>query len=216
MAGDLSTILGENSMTITIKDDGTGTMDFSGESTPIKWVEKDAKTITITPETAADASGSSASASADSSALSSADLTLENGALTMDMSSSGFDGKAIFTTDGVYSDAKVISADKSTPITSEDALVGTWTLSGMNMMGISMYGDAKDLSAMAGDTDTTITFEKDGKVTLMGSETTYTVGADGAAIVEGETKIPVVALDDDIAIDMTALVGMDMIMVFSK
>ena len=103
-----------------------------------------------------------------------------------------------------------------TPITSEDALVGSWTLSGINMMGITMYGDAKDLAAMAGGQDVSLSFEKGGKCHLMGSDATYAVSSDGATITEENISIPVKALGDEIAIDMTDLIGMEMIMVFSK
>ncbi len=215
MAGDLEAVLGQgNNLSLSIKEDGTGTMTFGGETADFKWEQKDASTITVKPEAQADSSASSASS--ESTTQKTADVTMKDGALFMALEEDSFSGNAIFTKDGTYADAKIIKTDEAKPITSADSLVGTWTLCGMNMMGISMYGDAKALSAMAGDTDTTMVFDKDGKVTMMGSEAQYTVGADGASITEGSTSIPVKALGDDIIIDMSDMLGMEMVMVFSK
>ncbi len=211
MAGDLEAVLGDgNNLGLVIKEDGTGTMTFGGETANFKWEQKDASTITITPE------ATSSSASSGSTTQKTADVTMKDGALFMALEEDSFTGDAIFTKDGTYDDAKLIKTADAKAITSADSLVGTWTLCGMNMMGISMYGDAKALSAMAGDTDTTLVFDKDGKVTMMGSDAQYTVGADGAAITEGSTSIPVKALGDDIMIDMSDMLGMEMVMVFSK
>lgn len=228
MAGDFSSIIGsEQGMSLTIKADGTGEISMNDETAPLTWTQKDATTITIDAKNAdgsasnASAEAGSASAEAGSDASEAAhglttDVTLKDGALYMDMTQDSFSGTAIFTADGTFAAAKEINSAAATPITSEDALVGSWTLSGMNMMGISMYGDAKDLAAMAGDSDMSLSFEKGGKCNLMGSEATYAVSADGAAITESGMGIPVKALGDDIAIDMTDLIGMEMIMVFSK
>lgn len=221
MAGDFGSIIGaEEGMALTIKEDGTGEFAMNGESGAITWTQKDADTITIeVPTAGSSASGASAassSASAASSGTYAIDIVAKDGALFMDMTQDDFNGTAIFTSDGTFVGAKEISTAAMTPITSEDALIGSWTLSGMNMMGITMYGEAADLAAMAGGQDMSLSFEKAGKCVLMGSEATYTVGTDGAVITEGETKVPVKALGNEIAIDMTDLIGMEMIMVFGK
>ena len=144
------------------------------------------------------------------------DLLLEDGAIIMEMNQESFSGKVIFTADGTYADAKIIDTSKATPITSEDTLVGTWTMSGISMLGVSMYGDSSALSAMSGNTDTSVVFEKGGKVTLMGAEATYTVSASGATLDESGVSVPITSLGSDIAINMTDVIGMDMVMVFSK
>lgn len=212
MTGDFSSIVGsKDGMAMTIKPNGTGELNMNGETAAFTWTQKGVDAITLDVK-AADASASSASAA---SAMT-VDVVMEGGALFMDMNQETFSGNAIFTTDGTYAGAKEITSSSMTPITSEDALVGSWTLSGINMMGITMYGDAKDLAAMAGGQDVSLSFEKGGKCHLMGSDATYTVSSDGATITEENISIPVKALGDEIAIDMTDLIGMEMIMVFSK
>ena len=219
MAGDLAAMLGENAtMGLVIEDNGKGVMTMGTESADFTWVAKDDSTITITPVAKSDSSDSSASASASSTSttLTSVDVTYVEGALFMEMSQDSFTGSAIFTADGTFGGAKLIDTAAAKNITSEDALVGKWTLCGMNMMGISMYGPADALASLAGDTDVTVTFEKGGKVNLMGQEATYTVGADGATVDMSGVKVPVKDLDGDIVIDLTDALGMDMAMVFEK
>jgi hypothetical protein len=206
MSGDFDAMFGDGmNMTLSIKEGGTGTMGFGGDTTNIKWTEKGADAISITPE-----------ATSENPNPQTFDATLKDGALSMLMEQDSFSGTVFFTKDGTYAGATAISVDNAKPITSEDALVGTWNLIGMNMLGINMFGSGEDLSAMAGGTDTAITFEKGGKVTFMGESTTYTVGADGAAIAEGDLSVPIKALDNNILIDMSDLLGMQMVMVFSK
>ncbi|MBQ9041322.1 MAG: hypothetical protein IJ111_00740 [Eggerthellaceae bacterium] len=242
MSGDLSALLGtDTSMAFTLEAGGTGSATFAEETAAITWEVTGDNAISIK---AADEAASSSAAAASSEAASAssetasseaasasaeaaeatdldadsftATATLEDDALKIVMGEGAEQATLILTKDGTYADAKTIDASAATPITSEDALVGSYTLTGMNMMGISMYGPAEALSAMAGGTDMTVTFEKGGKVDFMGSEATFTVGADGAAIVEGEAQVPVKALGDDIAIDMSEFLGMQMVMVFSK
>ena len=218
MTGDFSSIVGsKDGMAMTIKPNGTGELNMNGETAAFTWTQKGFDAITLDVK-AADASASSASAASSGSAASAmtVDVVMEGGALFMAMDQDTFSGNAIFTTDGTYAGAKEITSASMTPITSEDALVGSWTLSGINMMGITMYGDAKDLAAMAGGQDVSLSFEKGGKCHLMGSDATYAVSSDGATITEENISIPVKALGDEIAIDMTDLIGMEMIMVFSK
>jgi hypothetical protein len=126
-----------------------------------------------------------------------------------------FEGVFVFTHDGTIADMPEISSEKATEFTSADEVSGTWTLSGINMMGLMFYGDAKDLSAMAGDTDTSITFDAE-KVSLMGSEGTWSVGKDGAAIDLDGTSVPVHKLGDALIVDLSDIIGFDMVMMFTK
>ena len=83
------------------------------------------------------------------------------------------------------------------------------------MMGVSVYGDAATISSMAGETDTKLTFTAD-TMTFGGEEMPYTVDANGAAVTAGELSMPIMALGDDIIMDMSGFIGMDMVMMFSK
>lgn len=229
MSGDLSTLLGtDTGMEFTFEAGGTGNAAFAGETAAITWEVTGDNGITIkAADTAAssDAAASSEAASASSAAAEATELDadnlfatgkLEDGALKLETGDGTESVTMIFTQDGTYAGAKTIDTSAATPITSADALVGSYTLTGLKMMGISMYGDPAALSAVAGDTDTTLTFDADGKVSIMGSAATYAATADGAAITISSVEIPVQALDDGIAVDMSSVFGAEMIMVFSK
>ena len=232
MVGDLdamaSTFGGSSSsMTfgLSLKEDGTGTFVSGDSSYPITWAES-AAGITITDASAASGSSASASASASSASAStglggigsSVDLGYAEGVLALAMEQNGQAGVLFFTQDGKLPGSKEISAANAKPITNEADLVGTWKFTGMNMLGMSIFGDSEALISMMGNsgTDMNVTFEAGGKGTMSGSEFTYTVGADGATMDLGGTKLPVQNLDGSIMIDMSEQLGMPLIMVFSK
>lgn len=219
LAGDLSAVIGQDmDVSLVIKDDGTGTMSFQGESADLKWTQKDASTITLTVSDA-DASSASSSASASASASDepqSIDVVMKDNALFMEMNDADIQGTIIFTPDGVYADAKIIDLASATPIKSADELVGDWTLCGVNMMGVSVYGDPASLAAIAGDTDVNASFTKDGKVTMMGEEMQFSVESDGAYLTVEDAKLPVKSLDGDIVVDLSAYAGTDIALVFGK
>ena len=228
MTGNTST-----SMTfgLSLKADGTGAF-VSGDSTyPVTWTES-ASGITI--KDASDASGSAASASASaasdsaSASASSADgfggmgdtleLGYSDGVLAMSIEQNGQAATVFFSKDGKLPGASEIVAENAKPITNEADLIGDWKFSGMNLLGLSIYGDAETLNSLSGSsgTDMSISFQAGGKGTMSGSEFTYTVGADGAAMDSNGTKIPLKSLDGSLMIDMSEQIGMPMIMVFSK
>ena len=204
MTGDLSAILeSDELMTLSIKGDGTSSVSINGEAAEATWEQKDDNTITLT----ATAEGETRSF----------DIAYADGVLSMDMSDEEIQGKALFTADGVLQGAKEISTANATPITSAADLEGEWKLCGINMMGVSMYGDAESIAAVAGDsgTETNIAFSAD-KATFGGQDMSYTVDENGAAISESGITMPIMKLDDStIIIDMSAI-GMDMVMAFSK
>ena len=208
MVGDFTTLLGEDSagMSMSIKKDGTGSMTLGDDAVDITWTQKGDDAITVTPVKESDD-------------ITTVDVAFEDNALKMEMKDDSFTGTAIFTADGTYSSAKEISADGAKPITSEDALIGTWKLTGANLMGVSMYGDADDLAAAMGNiSDTTLAFEKGGTAKAFGEDGAWKVGSDGATLTLSGIDIPVKALGDDIAIDASAMLGgtMQILMVFSK
>lgn len=222
MTGDLSAMIGdETGFALDIKADGTGSMSVGAEAVEMTWVKKDANTITVTPVQSASASAESASASAESASAESAvpttmDIVYEEGNLTLEMSDETMTGTLWFSKDGTYEDAMNISIADSKPITSMDALVGTWRLSGINMMGVNMYGTADALSAIAGGADTSLTIASDGKVTMSGQETEVTIDATGASIASGGMSLPIVDFHGDIIVDMSGVLGMEMMMLFTK
>ena len=202
MSGDFSALAGQDvDISIAIKDDGTGTMTYQGEAADFTWEKKGDNVITLKPT------------GEDTQTL---DVTMKDGALFMTAPMENMEAEAIFTTDGVYAGATEIDMSKATPIKSADELVGNWTVCGLSMMGMSMYGDAASLSAVAGDTDVTATFTKNGKATIMGDEGTFAVDANGATVTFDGVSLPIVALGDKVAIDLSEALGTNMVMVFSK
>lgn len=242
MVGDLdaiaSTFGSTNGMQfgLTLNADGTGSFVSSEETYPITWTESatgitinSASTESASAASASAASASAASASAESAASSGADaglggigstveLTYADGVLSLKMERDGQTGTILFTKDGKLPGAAEITTENAKPITNEADLVGDWKFTGMNMMGMSIYGEADALSSMmgSGDVDTTAKFEAGGKGTINGSEFTYTVGANGAEMESGGSKVPILSLDGSILIDMGSQLGMPLIMVYSK
>ena len=95
--------------------------------------------------------------------------------------------------------------------------MGTWNLTGLNMMGITMYGSPSDLAqAMGSNADMSLTFEQGGKGNMGGSEFTWTADSKGAAITVSGQSLPLKKLGDNIVMDFTAAYGMEMVMAFAK
>lgn len=189
-------------MTIELKDDGTGAMTMGSESRGITWSESGG-TVTIT--------GDSESSTAMTG-------TFENGVLTFNTDDES-NMIIIMTQDGTYTGGKTYDVSKAAPITSENTLVGTWKLVGVNMMGVSMTGDAASMAELFGYDTSNVTFSAGGTVNVFGDDSTYTVGSDGAKIfdnVETDLAMDLLLLDDNIVIDMSSALGADMSMVLSK
>ena len=216
MTGDLSAVLGDDSESsaetlLTVKDDGTGKLVFASEGGDFTWKQKNDDAITIEVK------------NNDDSTTTSMDITFEDDSLQLEMKDEEMSGTLIFTADGKSDKFKEITVDKATAIKSESELLGSWKLSGMNMMGMSVYGDVSALAEMSGQagTDTSVTFESGGKCTLMGQECTWAIGSDGATIDLSGVTIPVKALDKDLTLDLGSLLGaigsdMKMVYLYSK
>lgn len=200
MAGDLTPILGENKVTLTLNADGSGSMVLGEDTTDLTW-----KT---TGDTTAEATINEMAVP----------LTYKDDAVFLTMENDSFSGVMILTKDGTYANLPTITAEGAKAITSEDALIGNWSLCGMNMMGVSMYGDSAALAEVSGGSDTTLNIDKGGSATLMGETATWAIDANGASVTVDGTTIPLQMLDDgNIIMDMSELLGgTSMIMVFSK
>lgn len=230
IAGDFSMFLGSNDkITMNVEKDGKASMSMGGETANLTW-EASGDAIKFKKDESSSASSASTSASDstsnpffDSSESGSSEFTanIKDGALIIDISQADQSMSMIFTADGTYEGAKIIDPSKADKITAEADLVGEWKLSGMNMMGISMYGSPSDLSAMMGSTDTSaadlsVKLEAGGKGTIMGEACTYTVDSNGVTVSLSGQSLPIKKLGDDIVIDFTALYGMEFAFAFSK
>ena len=208
MAGDFSQYVGmDNGGVLILNADGTGSINLGEgrENGDLAWAVTgdDAATITVngtdTP------------------------LAYKDGAVFMTFSQDGQTATIVFTQDGVYTDAKVVSAADGKPITSEADLLGTWNLTGLSMGGISIYGDAEALAGFMGgdDSGSYITFEEGGVAKMSTEDGTWAVDANGATLTTKffteEVTCPVLMVGDDIAIDLTeAASGTEFILLMSK
>lgn len=203
MAGNFSDLMGvEDKATLILYENGTGEMSFDEDPTKFTWVETGENKITLIP-TEGSKEGSNTNKTIDA--------IYKDEALFMDMEEDGKTATMIFTHDGKYAEARIISLDNATPITSEDDLIGVWKMTGMNLMGISIYGSAEALSAMSGGQDMSITFEKSGKAVMSDNEGTWKVTDKGATFtsndITGTHTSPVMKLGNDIVIDMSEAMG---------
>lgn len=118
-----------------------------------------------------------------------------------------------FTHDGKSEKVTAPKAADATGITSADALVGKWSLSGMSFMGISFSGSAEKVAEMFSDQSASTEFKDDGTCTFFDQECTYTVGDSGATITYEGSSVPLKQLGDNIIVDLTdslgAALGMD-------
>ncbi len=146
------------------------------------------------------------------------EITYEEGRLVSKIEGEGFANVLYFTADGSLEGFTVINPENAKPITSDDALIGDWNLTGMNMFGVTMYGDSKAFEGIVGDgTDISASFAKDGTAKLMGVDVKWSTSADGATVDFGDDMtVPVLSLDDMILIDMSQAFGVDIYMAFGK
>lgn len=196
MSGDFSELLEmDDEGMLNIDEGGAGKMKMGDESADITWKMNGDDAITVDSEKAEKP----------------IDIAYEDDALLMTIEEDDQEATAIFTHDGTYAEARTISMDGAEEITSEDELIGSWNMTGMAIMGISIYGETEDLTKMSGGEDMSVTFEKGGVAKMMDSDCSWTVGSDGAYFsfsgMTDEYACPIKKLGDDIIIDMSKIMG---------
>lgn len=196
MSGDFSGLMEmDDEGMLNIDEGGTGKMKMGDDSADITWEMNGDDAIKID------------SKEADKPI----DIAYEDEALLMTVEEDDQEATAIFTRDGTYAEARTISMDGAEDITSEDELIGSWKMTGMALMGISIYGETEDLTKLSDGQDMSVTFEKGGKATMMDSECSWQVGDDGATFLfsgmSDEYSCPVKKLGEDIVIDMSKIMG---------
>jgi len=215
MAGNFTELLelsdeGNGNVTLTINANKTGVINLGDESANFTWELKSDDVITITPETETDKVGETA------------DISYKEDALWLTIVQEEKEASLIYTKDGIFADAKDFNMADAKDITSKDELVGKWTLTGMKLMGIAMYGDAEALkNATSSGEEVSINFKEDGTAEMNGNAGTWEVTSDGATMtstdVTGTHTYPVKKLGDDIVLDGSELLnGNEYLMVLSK
>ena len=216
IVGDLSALGedGANNMKMTVEEDGTGELFFAGESGDFTWELADDNTLKVTPK-ATDGDGLEG-ASKDGTI----DFVFKDDLISATTESDGQTNTMIFSRDGVYQGKKAITAADGTPITSEDALVGSWKFAGAGMQGMCVYGDEEALGSM-GMNGLDVTIEQDGTAKLGEDElASWSIGEDGA-VLEGDfmgasATMPLLSYEDYLIIDLSAAWGSDMLFLFTK
>lgn len=233
MVGDMSAFMGEStSIALTINEDGAGSMSYGEDTADFSWVANDdASKITITvAESDADGAvsdlenmlGGGTTEGEEATEKSTEPITFDityndaDKALVLTNESDGQEFSAYFTADGTLSSMPVINADATQPITDKKQLIGDWKLTGISMMGISMYGTQESLATMAGDTDMSFSLAEDGTGTMADESISWKIGDDGATMTAEGQDIKVSALGDGIALDFAETYGIEMILVYGK
>ena len=204
--GDLSAV-GGGTASLSIVDNGTGTLALDDDSGTFTWKQADDASLTITP----DQDGEDAAFNGTATAV------YQDGTVRVILENDGQSGTLIFSKDGTIEGLEPLSTDDATDITSEEALIGTWKVSAATMEGATMYGDSASLAAMNGSEEMIITFEEGGKATVLGSDAAWSVDDKGAVINDPTgVSIAVKALGDDIIINIGEIYGANMYLRFSK
>ena len=215
MAGNFTELLelsdeGNGNVTLTVNADKTGVINLGDESAGFTWELKSDDVMTITPQTDTDKVGETA------------DISYKKEALWLTIEQEEQEASLIYTKDGIFPDAKDFRLSDATPITSDKDLIGKWSLSGLKLMGIAMYGEGEALKNAANGTDMYIDFKEDGKAEISnGSGGSWEVNSEGAAITYSDSMgthtLPVLKLGDDIVVDSSELLnGNEYLMVLSK
>ena len=215
MAGNFTELLelsdeGNGNVTLTVNADKTGVINLGDESAGFTWELKSDDVMTITPQTDTDKVGETA------------DISYKEDALWLTIEQDEQEASLIYTKDGIFPDAKDFRLSDATPITSDKDLIGKWSLSGLKLMGIAMYGEGEALKNATNGTDMYIDFKEDGKAEISnGSGGSWEVDSEGAAITYSDSMgthtLPVLKLGDDIVVDSSELLnGNEYLMVLSK
>jgi len=215
MAGNFTELLelsdeGNGNVTLTVNADKTGVINLGDESADFTWEMKSDDVMTITPQTDTDKVGETA------------DISYKKEALWLTIEQEEQEASLIYTKDGIFPDAKDFRLTDATPITSDKDLIGKWSLSGLKLMGIAMYGEGEALKNAANGVDMYIDFREDGKADISnGSGGSWEVSSEGATITYSDSMgthtLPVLKLGDDIVVDSSELLnGNEYLMVLSK
>ena len=210
LTGDLSSILQtETGMTLEIKEDGTGSFVLGEQTIAFAW-QLDGSDIELTFED----DSSDEDANWDSKVTRG---SLEGETLTLDMEDI-LNAKLLYSKSGTIDGIFVIDAASAKPITSEDKVQGAWKLTGMSIMGMSVYGDAEALSAMSGQSlNANLTLNADGTGELSEAPVTWTTDKNGTTLTSLGMEASLKSVDDThVILDMSDLFGIEMALLYSK
>ncbi|MBQ9001598.1 MAG: zinc ribbon domain-containing protein [Eggerthellaceae bacterium] len=210
MCGNVAEVLGFNAA-LMISKDGTGSINLDDANVTFDWKQSNDDAITL----------SSLKGDEDSNILDEAvNVSYREETLAFEISADDMNGSLIFSKDGSVKWMNEIEMDDAKKISSADVLNGTtWNLSGLTMNGVTMRGDAEAIKEFmpSSMTSTSVKFKKDGTVSFMGEDLTWKITEKGnAVIMEGSSKVLIKSLGNDIVMDLSDFVALDMALLFSK
>jgi len=206
MVGDLSAMLDtESGIVLKVNDDNTGSLTLGDEGGDFTWKLKDDDTLTITIQ------------DEDGEENMTTNLAYTNDALVLDLKGASFEGRFTFTKDGTIEGYDLVDESSLTNITAADQLLGSWSLTGFSMQGMTVYGDAETISTIAGTDEMVISFEDDGACSLNGSTITWGIDEESGAHLENDSQSVAIKLAGDyLVMDMSEVTDMDAYALFSK
>lgn len=213
LTGDFAEVFGEElDVYLEVNADGTAVLSYNGDQIDCNWELKDDNTISLTAANLEDTSGTKLFAGE------SIDVKYVTENNTLDIYDAESGAELIFSQTGAIEGMLDITTANGKPITSKDALVGTWRICGMNMQGVMMYGDADEIAEfMGGGADMSLTVNDDGTGTILGTDLTWTVDSNGAVITIEGVACPAYDFGNgDILVDISAGVGSTMYLVYAK
>ena len=212
MTGDFESVFGQElDISLTVDAAGTAKLVYNDQSIDCNWDLKDDNTIALTAANLENTDGTKLLAGE------AVNVTYDTTNDTLVMQDTETNAMLVFSQTGAIEGVLDITADNGTPITSKDALVGTWRICGLNMAGVMMYGEADDLAQYMGDSDLSLVVKDDGTATIMGESITYTTDSKGAVFdIEG-IECPVYAFGEgELLLDLTPGFGQTMLFLYSK
>ena len=217
IVGDFTMFMEEDeNMVIVLDKGGNGNMSFGDDSIDVSWELKSDDVVTLSVANDSDEADESETVDA-IVAQETLDLTYEDGELVMEIDDEDFSGVMTFSADGTTKRYPELAPSAFMDLTSADGLAGAYGLSGVNVQGVTMYGEPEALAEITGEsTDTSMTLNEDGTAVLLGYDVTWEVGDDGGKIVLDESHvIPMSAIGTGLVLDFSELYGSSMYMFYT-
>ena len=215
MAGNIGLFLdgADEGINLTISEDGKCTLKAGENTVDATWELADDNTINMIHEKKDDAEETTEVLGDKESVP----VVYNDGYISIEIEDEENPGSMIFTQDGTWAEAKVVTAETATEVADSAALVGEWKLVGVTMQGVCMYGSAEDLSSVIPtDADTSITINEDGSAKAMGQDVKWAIEDGKASLDAAGTALPLKGYDGGIALDMTDFYGVELLLLYSK
>ena len=218
--GDFGAMVGsEDEVALSLKEDGTGSLAVDANVVGLTWEMDDEgeDTILLTADSSfVDLGLGGGKVSEDKKSVI-VEGKYRNEMLALDLGTADYATDMIFTHDGTIAGLPALTGDVAEAVPTEEALVGTWILGGVNMNGMMLYGNPRNLAALVGSEEVALTIAAGGTATIMGKDTTYTVGDEGATLIVDDAVVAMKTIEGDLILEFSEDdAGIPMVMRFAK